>query len=146
MSSEEKITVSSSSSSSSPSLVQMESTSRALNEVKEILQPLYIHDYHTLSTEEQLNTQDNINLNISLSYSMASLFYSLLATTGEGGQASHPIRQDLEKIKKRIERFRFLKQPTGENKHPSGDSKKRKTTLNKDATARVMNKHIRLQL
>ena len=129
MSSEEKITVSSSSSSSSPSLVQMESTSHALNEVKEILQPLYIHDYHTLSTEEQLNTQDNINLNISLSYSMASLFYSLLATTGEGGQASHPIRQDLEKIRKRIERFRFLKQHTGENKHPSGDRQRPRSGL-----------------
>ena len=137
----------SSSSSSSP-LSSLHATREALNEVKEALQPLYKHEYQTLSTEEQLNTHENINLNIALSYSLASMFYSLLATTGEGGQGGHPIRQDLEKIRKRIERFRSLKQCTersGDDSQGSVNKRKKPSTrINKEASARVVNKHIRL--
>ena len=118
-----------------------------MNEIKETLQLLYKHVYHELM-EEQLGIHENINLNIALSYSLASMFYSALATTGEGGQAIHPIRQDLEKIRKRIERFRSLKQQTQDSESsPPGNGKKRKrpsTCINKEASARVVNKHIKL--
>ena len=91
-------------------------TEEAISGVKTSLTPLYESNYDLqgLTTvggnngAKKLHITEMINLNLSLSYALASSFYSFLSSNGEQS-INHPIREDLDKIKRRIDRFRSLK-------------------------------------
>ena len=96
----------SSSSSPSPSS-SFDSTLSAIKELCEHIAPLYNTD-HELLLNEKLDINDSINLNLSLSYTLASVFYCYLSANGQGTE-NHPIKDDLHKIRDRIERYKRLK-------------------------------------
>ena len=123
--------------SSSSESFNFELVHSAADELSLRLDPLLEGSETFESLEEKLPITERVNLNLSLAYSLASVFYSALACSGTA-PSSHPIMDDLGKIKGRIDRFRQLK---GSQKQ---DEAKRELTVNQAAAVRIISHELAL--
>ena len=102
------------------------------------LAPLYTTNLeHSFILKEKLCLDDSINLNLSLSYSLASLFFCLLAANGNS-RKEHPIRDDIDKIKQRIERYKNLKS--------KASLQRPALSLDKEAALRIVSKELSMSI
>jgi hypothetical protein len=85
-----------------------------LDDVSSKLAPLLEGDSFE-SLQQKVVPSDSVNLNLSLAYSLTTIFYATLASQGVPPN-DHPVMDDLVKIKSRIERFKKLKSVAEETK------------------------------
>ena len=106
-----------------------------IEETGDRIEPLLKFEFDELI--EKLTPVDSINLNLSISYTLASLLFSFLTATGQG-TIDHPIKGDLEKIKNRIDRFKKIKLEKDKIKNPE----KRELTIDQAAAVRIISKEL----
>ena len=90
-------------------------------------------DFETLHSKLAVN--DSVNLNLSLAYSLSSLFYSSLSLN-ELSSSQHPIKGEIDKVKARIERFKQLKSKGTEK------TATRELTVDQAAALRIVSKEL----